>query len=916
MPNKDSHQGSAPQPVLTQLRVILQNDTAADRVALVWPEPLSHSELTAEVAGEPIRLVYCRSELAMREALVTHKGPERLILLSKFDAVQLANDVLARLWRNEPQRISPWKTLQQLIKVQQIDPRIERQRWMAEALLGSFDHYHKKITFGEVLDQENAWRALASSYLAYDADAVDLLSLFRWSIEQDVSDLVDKLPAKLKDNLAAWFDQPALECGNLLECLLQQGHGDDLLAIGLACSVLFNQQLAFKQLLDDQVLYAGRGRFSERFLGGAAIDSGELAEFGVEAEKTAGALLGANVNVHATLSKAEAILASLDFMPAVEISRILPAAFTQLLSNFACQLELTLQLRDVSLNASTLALVQAHALAELPAHREQIKRATMAVRLVRWLLREHRQTGSVNEILTEYIDHGGFVDWARSSIWSGDTHETLSKVYQQLSTQVNARREQQNKQFASHLGVIARGDKLAEGFVPVEQALHRLVAPIAAQKPLLLLVLDGMSQAVYRQLSADLTDHNWVEVSDSPQHAAKCLVAALPTVTEISRCSLLSGRLSKGQASDEKKAFTQHPDLKKLASTRSPPTLLHKSDLQHSDSGALAGEARSMLAGTEHRVLAAVFNAIDDQLGSSQQVNIDLTLQSMPMLRQLLEAAREAGRVVIITSDHGHVLEHNSTYANATDERGERYQLNAATASEYEVTVSGDRVVTTNNTVTLPWSETIRYSKGKNMGYHGGGSLQEVVIPVGVFVNVTGADNLAGWQEIPRFVPNWWDDSASAAGDEIGMALPVSSKKTPKLAKARQSAAAAERMDDMFSVDSADTAQDAEIKRPTSEWLDSFFSCEVYLQVRRRAGRAAIKEEQLRKLLELMEQHNWQLMEATIMRHLSLPKIRLRGFMAGAQKLLNVDGYPILAVDREAETIKLNFSDLKKQFEL
>lgn len=126
-----------PGPVMAQMRAILDKDPAADRVALVWPEPLDPDESAQQVSGTPLRFVYCPSELAMRERLVTHeKGGTRLVMLTPFDETRLAKDVLARLWSHEPKRISPWRTLEQLLHVKQIDPRLTGKgyRWIAEEL--------------------------------------------------------------------------------------------------------------------------------------------------------------------------------------------------------------------------------------------------------------------------------------------------------------------------------------------------------------------------------------------------------------------------------------------------------------------------------------------------------------------------------------------------------------------------------------------------------------------------------------------------------------------------------------------------------------------------------------------------------------------------------------------------------------
>ena len=141
----------------------------------------------------------------------------------------------------------------------------------------------------------------------------------------------------------------------------------------------------------------------------------------------------------------------------------------------------------------------------------------------------------------------------------------------------------------------------------------------------------------------------------------------------------------------------------------------------------------------------------------------------------------------------------------------------------------------------------------------------------------------------------------------------AASHATKKSKKAKDSAAVAEVMDDMFA-SPIEIASHASVQGPA--WIDALFASSVYLQAKGRAGRTAVKEEQLRALIELLNLQQGQAMEAAVLRQLAMPKLRLRGFLAGAQKLLNIDGYPILSVDRESQTIKLSISDLKKQFEL
>jgi hypothetical protein len=915
-----------PTAIVSQLQAIYERDASADCIALVWPEEVKKVVVKSVVKGKKVKLVSCMSELDIRETLVEHQvslmsKDESLVILSKYDAVHLAKDVLARLWRHEPQRISPWKSLQQLIKVREIDPRMTRKngKWLAEALLGCFDRYQASINFGEVLDQEKAWQALALGYLSYSESTLDLQSVFDWSMSNDVAALVKQLPENISENLSDWLNQGIPDFAELTEILLLQGYGNELLSIGLACSVLFHSELETSGLLDMPRIHGARAIFKDRYLSGNAIDLGLLIRFGEEAHRAS--LFFINNRdfkfIDPALGKAEQVLASLECMSAAVLSVVLPRSYQNRLTNYATSLRVTISKGDTNIAESALLSLQQHTLANMPSQSEQVERALMSLRLVRWFKQEEVSLDNATMSMEEYIHNGSFADWARSIVWAGDVHDELNQVYHQLIELACAKREKQNQQFSQQLISIARGDKFGKRYIPVESALDSLVLPIAQKRPVLLLVMDGMNEAVYRGLTEDLINSNWLELRESGSTQESCLVAALPTITKVSRCSLLSGVITEGLAEDEKKAFSSHAGLKKVASTKYPPIVFHKSDLQQAGTGSLNTDVRSKIANKDYRVIATVINAIDDQLKSSAQVSVDWSLASIILLRQVLEAARDAGRAVIITSDHGHVLDHDSNFINPADlaaSNGERYQLSNAKISDSEVSVSGGRVVTQSKTVTLPWSEKVRYTKGKNLGYHGGGSLQEVVIPLGVFVSA--GDELVDWSEVPRVMPRWWyqesldEQSEEGASNKVLLEQPNIEKK--KSLKAKKAEAISEVMGDMFG---GSVVEDVKRKPNTSSWVETLFDSAVYLAIKSRSGRG-INDEQLRALLELMNIHQGQVMDAMIIRQLSIPKLRLRGFLSKAQKLLNVDGYPILSVDRDSQTVKLNINDLKQQFEL
>ncbi|WP_252180110.1 BREX-2 system phosphatase PglZ [Endozoicomonas sp. 4G] len=922
---------SIPSQVLNQLQAIFEQDSQADCVALVWPEALAEQDIIHDMNGYRLRVVYCSSELAIRKQLVDHgnSGSDnscRLVLLSAFDHSRLANDVLARLWRNEPKRISPWRALQQILKVRQIDPRLtgSKYRWIAKTLLSAHDAYKNEIQFGEVLDQDKAWQALVCALLGFHAENVDLPSLFQWSLSGKCDTAYAALPEEMKTHLGDWLRAGLPDFETLVLRICQQGQVDNLLAIGLACSVMYHRELleqsksalkAREKLINEQNLIAFRAVFNERYLGGSFANSETLEMFGRQALTFVEQMLNEqsvkgqqNPMLHQSFSQAEQMLASLNLTPALIYSNILPGGFRLRLDTMASVLEKCIKGQSINSAEVLLGQLKKHNNARSAAAAEQVMRVDMAIRLCKWLQGEDGKVPDAAFLLSNYIDHGSFADWGRSKIWQGDVHEGLSKVYQKLSEAVCQRREQHNQAITALLPAIARGDQQKD-LLPVEQVLDQLVAPLAKGNLVLLLVLDGMSQAVYRELASDVVQHNWLELQRE-SNPIKGLLSTLPSITKASRCSLFSGALCEGTAVDEKKAFAGHSQLKNLASTKFPPRLYHKADLEQAGTGALANEVRSVLAGTEHRITGVVINAIDDQLSSNAQLTMNWTVGTIALLRQVLEAARESGRIVIMTSDHGHVLDHDMK-GQGKDNGGERYKPGSAKVETGEVKVSGARVLAENQSVVLPWSEKVRYTSRK-MGYHGGGSLQEVVIPLGIYVSGGALGVPGGWREVPRYVPDWWQTKLGKGGVtsvETPVAPPVTS--VTSKTKSKKAQAKAEVMDDMFAV----TAESSAATDISDDWkvlLDSA----VYKQVKSRAGRTAIKDEQLVQMLQLLEVNGNQLMMTVLIQSLGIPKLRMRGFLAGVQKLLNVDGYPILSIDRASETVKLNVELLKTQFEL
>src|SRR5699024_4392171 len=101
-------------------------------------------------------------------------------------------------------------------------------------------------------------------------------------------------------------------------------------------------------------------------------------------------------------------------------------------------------------------------------------------------------------------------------------------------------------------------------------------------------------------------------------------------------------------------------------------------------------------------------------------------------LRPLLDAAKKFDRTVVITSDHGHVVERRISDKKPVDgATSARSRAAHGAADAGEILVQGSRVLTDDNSAILAVDESLRYTNVKS-GYHGGASPAEVVVPVAV----------------------------------------------------------------------------------------------------------------------------------------------------------------------------------------
>src|SRR6185436_8007563 len=140
------------------------------------------------------------------------------------------------------------------------------------------------------------------------------------------------------------------------------------------------------------------------------------------------------------------------------------------------------------------------------------------------------------------------------------------------------------------------------------------------------------------------------------------VIAALPTITTVSRTSLLCGALRRGTSQMERDGFRTHPGLVAASRSAFPPVLFHKGDLIDTGGVGLAAAVQDEIARPARQVVGVVINTVDDYLAKGDQLRLHWACDAIRPLRSLLDAARDAGRIIVLTSDHGHVLDRDTEY--------------------------------------------------------------------------------------------------------------------------------------------------------------------------------------------------------------------------------------------------------------
>jgi hypothetical protein len=867
------------QQLEAQLDSLIERDPNARVLGIhspvhrAWPP-------TIDRRGRRFRVVWCESELELREALSQLELDEddRLLLVTPLDDGGLAADIAARLPKARLVTASRWDALRTAFRARELDPRLRGQEWLCDLLVDRAPAGGYPPVPGGVLDLDTAWRACLEHTVSLSEGRADASAMLSWTASDTNLERFGALPKTARDHVLDRLGQEGGTAAALVAKAIEAGQGADALAIGLACGVVFGPK-------DTVDLRAAAIRLEPLFGGGAiSLEAGAAL---AEAARKVLARLD-TVHLTETEARAEAILQTIR---AAEYKAISPALTSGFEARLAEAASATLAAADSGSAQDAARVLQLVRNAEnhdrARDNRVRLDRLRMAARLSRWLASRRRTTPGFGTSVKAYVDEGCFADWARHVLVGGDGSRDVAASYAQLRDLAQARREEESRYFAELLvdwnSRCARGDDA----LPIEQALDAIVAPLAGQSPVLLLVLDGLSFVVARQLLSELGRMGWTELAPSTRSAPPPLVAVLPSITEVSRASLLSGRLTRGDANTERAAFAAHGKLREASRSGKPPLLFHKADLGAGPE--LDGRVRAALADTGQKVVGIVHNAVDAQLSGSDQVDVSWGTETVRQLSALLRAARESGRLVILTGDHGHVIEAGSSLVHGGT--GDRWR-SSGQSRDGEVEIRGGRLLAPDGaqSAILAWSERIRYA-AKRSGYHGGASPQEVLVPLAV---LTSGAAPRDWIEAPPTEPNWWADQAASFSEK-----PTQPQATA-LAKRKDS-----RQPGLF-----------ERRQSEDAWLAALLVSATYAAQRTLAGRGAPDDGIVRALVTALAARGGRLSRTGLAQALGVPAFRVAGLVNATRRVLNVDQAQVLTIESTGDEVVLDLRLLRLQFDL
>lgn len=854
---------------------------------------------TLDVDGREVEVIPVISPLQVRE-LMEDRGQSGtpLVLLTSLTAQELGLDVVSRLAGRQLMTPDAWALVIDAFKARDLDPRLLKHRWMATVLLESMPIAGYPPVPAGVLDSETARALVLEGRLGLHVSRPDALALLEWLTATGNIDRFQMLPDEIRAGVRMWIGESAGPAGLAMLDATRFVPSGDIVALGLVCRSLFNADEGRPHPESREAVI----RF-EPFIGGRPLSARDGAVWGDAALALIRQRGRDERQVRPWLDRADVLLGELGAEGAAWRSDVSPRGFEQRCERCAEAIDaaLTSLSLDSSLRAGVpLQLARDHSFARTEAHRDRVDRLAMALRLVRWLSVDDGQApAGFASAARRYLREDAFADWARTALKGGDPSALVSAVVSRVQAAARERREAHEAQFAELFANWLEAGSTSSVLV-TERVLTEIVAPAAHAAPVFLLVVDGMSAGTFYELAESALEDGWLPVVTGDRSMPELIVTPMPSVTEYCRASLFTGAPARGGAADEASAFAEHPQLLGDSRPGKPPILFHKAALG-AGGGALSEAVRAEIESPDRRVVGMVINAVDDHLLKADQVRSRWTLPNVPALRAGLHAARVGGRFVVLTSDHGHVLETGSASLEGGD--ADRWRPAISEVRSGERRFRGPRVLTDTHECIAAVSESVRYRSKKN-GYHGGATAQEVIVPVAV---LAPAEPLSeGWREAGLQRPTWWEEATTAVEAATGTTSVHTVPKPQAMSRASPAPPPLLRI--------SEQAESSSPARPSL--IEELLASPVFHTQRMQHPRLQLDDTRVRAILEYLAGRGGRSTRAALAAQLGLPLFRIGGQLTVLRTLLNVDAYAVLSIDEGSDTVDLNLDLLRTQFEL
>ncbi|WP_307091539.1 BREX-2 system phosphatase PglZ [Arthrobacter sp. B2I5] len=880
---------ASPQIIGEYAQRIAQSPEAG-RIMLLAARPIWNGPPSIAAQGITVWVRTAVSQLAALEAVTDLLAGDLLIILTDVPEEELGDAVTIPSRGQRVNFLDEWSTIPELFSAVSYDPQLrEYGNWLPQSLIAHRPPGGWPKAPSGIVTADLAMSGLLTSALGMSVnDSIDEAHLL---VALDVPEIRTRWAGaspELRTALITWVGRSFGEAARLA-LAASSASKISVLAFGVGLDVLWPDSSDARTPATEQI--AARTR-AERYFGSAPISPREARALASASRQTLLRMsLAGDSLVPAVMQQAETWLADIGWAEGASRSDLLPAGFAARAGQLAeALMGVDLASVDLPRIEGVLNDLLDHQLAAGPSG--EAAAARMVVRLVRWLASEESAPQSLSDCVSLHMADGSWVDRAAATVWTGSNFESNAAAYARVLKMVQVRRTLRDRQFAKKISEELAGPPVDT--VPgTEDILPHVVRPLTSVAGCLLIVLDGMSAATANSIVEDVVNSGWQELVEDLEgsgHSRRGVLSAIPSLTTFSRTSLFAGHLAAGQQADEKRSFGA--------------PLFHKDDLRAPAGARLPGDLVAGLNDPRKPLLGVVLNTIDDALAKHDPGGTIWTLNNIQHLADLLQAAALAGRTLILTSDHGHVVERGSEHRPVAGAAGRWRPTSSGPAAPDEVELSGRRVLAPGGSAVVPVVENLRYSQ-KQAGYHGGCTLAEMIVPV-IVLNRAGALAPKRWRVAPPQTPGWWNDPVRVQPADNVQTRPRATRKA-KSTEPRQE-------QPLFQFGPEPVTEPA--AAVAVSWVPELMQSRMYQDQRTRAGRRALSDSRVDELLTVLAQHGGRVHRDSLARAGGVSVAELTSELAALRRLLNVEGYQVLTQDSDGVTVVLDIGLLTEQFSL